>query len=68
MSKTRIKVNLNQDDLFCVYSKERIQINEKYVEVTEQYLGEEITQSYKLDCCPTEDDLDEDSEPWISNN
>ncbi len=47
--KIRIKRNYNNDDLWCVFSKERIQVDEKYIEVTEDVLDEEIIKTYAFD-------------------
>lgn len=43
----KIRINLNSNDLWCIYSKERIDISERYIEVIENYLGEEIIKTYK---------------------
>ncbi len=45
----RVKIIYNNDDLWCIFSKERIQIDEKYIEVTENVLDEEIIKTYKFD-------------------
>lgn len=55
----RIKYNDENDNLWCVGCKERIQLGEKYVEVIEECLGEQITKSYKMECAP-EDQGDDD--------
>ncbi len=54
----KIKTNLDNDDLWCVYSKEKIEIGEKYAEIEEDYLGDIIIKQYKLDYIPTEDNED----------
>ncbi len=43
----KIRINHNNADLWCIYSKERIDIDERYVEVNESYAGEEIIKTYK---------------------
>lgn len=45
----KIKINLNHNDLYCVHCKDPIEIDEKYVEVIEDYLGEEILKTYKYE-------------------
>lgn len=42
----KIKINHNNDALYCLYNKELIEIGERYVEVIEDYLGEEIPKTY----------------------
>ena len=44
-----IKTNWKNDDLWCIYSKEKIQIGEKYVEAIETYGGEPIPKTYKIE-------------------
>lgn len=58
----KIKINHDNENLWCAYSKERIEIGEKYVEVEEDCLGEIIIKSYKIDCAPSEEDIEEDEE------
>ena len=43
----KIRINSNNNDLWCIYSKERIDIGQRYIEVNEDYLGEEILKTYK---------------------
>jgi len=43
----KIRVNNNDNNLWCIYSKERIDIGQRYVEVIESCLSEEITKTYK---------------------
>lgn len=45
----KVKVNHNNDNLYCVYWKEKISIGERYVEVVEECLGEEIIKTYRYD-------------------
>ncbi len=46
----KIKINYDNDDLWCVYSKERIQIGAKYVIVGINEL------TYKLENAPVENE------------
>lgn len=47
--KAKIKINLNNENLYCIYSKDPIEIDEKYVEYIEDYLGDEIIKHYKYE-------------------
>lgn len=42
---------LNVDDynLYCIYSKERIKVGEEYILVVENYCGDPIENAYKLE-------------------
>lgn len=46
----KVRINLNNNNLWCIYSKEQIEIGEKYIEVIENYLGDEIPKTYKYFC------------------
>lgn len=46
----KVRINLNNNDLWCLYSKEIIEIGEKYIEVIEDCLGEKIPKTYKYFC------------------
>ena len=46
----KVRVNNNRNNLFCVYSKEPIEIGNKYIEVTEECLGEKIVKEYSYEC------------------
>jgi len=46
----KVKLNYNNDQLYCLYTKELIPIGERYVEVTEYYLDEEIIKTYSYEC------------------
>ena len=46
----KVKINYNNDDLWCLYMKEQILIGEKYIEVIEEYLGDDITKIYSYEC------------------
>jgi len=54
----KVKINLDNDDLWCLYSKEKIEIGEKYAEIEEDCLSDIIIKTYKLECCPLEDEDD----------
>jgi hypothetical protein len=43
----KVKINYNSDDLWCLYDKEIIEIDEKYIEVVEDVLGEEVIKTYR---------------------
>ncbi len=43
----KIRTNSDNHNLWCIYSKEPIYIGERYVEVIESYLEEEIIKTYK---------------------
>lgn len=45
----KVKINYNNDALYCLYTKELIAIGERYIEVVEDYLGEEIVKTYCYD-------------------
>ena len=46
----KIRINSNNNDLWCIYTKELIEIGEKYIEVIEDCLGDEIPKTYKYFC------------------
>lgn len=46
----KVKLNSNNDALFCLYYKEKIEIGERYIEVVEEYLGDEIVKTYSYEC------------------
>lgn len=48
MKKT-FKINYNNKNLYCIYSKERIKIGEEYCIVFEECLDETIEKTYKLE-------------------
>ncbi len=45
----KIRINRSNDDLWCIFSKERIQLDEKYIEVTESALDEEFIKTYRFE-------------------
>lgn len=57
----QIKYNDENENLFCTYCKDRIQLGEKYVLSLEQlYDGEIVEKAYHMDCAPeTPDETDE---------
>jgi hypothetical protein len=67
----KIKINYNNNQLYCIYSKEQIEIDEKYVEIIEDYLGDEIIKTYKyiyLDMLVDDYIENYDTEPEILGN
>lgn len=56
----KILINYDQDDLWCIECKERINIGEKYVEIIEEYGGEKIPKTYHLDCAPSEEESEDE--------
>lgn len=46
----KVRINSNNNDLWCLYSKELIEIGEKYIEVMEDCLGDLIPKTYKYFC------------------
>lgn len=55
----KIFINYDNEDLWCTFSKERIELGEKYIIVEEDYLGDIIEKVYKLEYAP-EDNPDDD--------
>lgn len=49
MINLTIQSNKANNKLFCIYSKDRIEIGERYITVYENYLGEIIEKYYKLE-------------------
>ncbi len=45
-----VKINHNNDDLWCLYMKEQILIGELYIEVVEECLDEKILKTYSYGC------------------
>lgn len=54
----QIQINYDDNELYCSYSKELIEIGEKYGIVFEDYLNQLIVKPYKLENLP------EDEEEW----
>ena len=46
----KVRINSNNNDLWCLYYKELIEIGERYIEITENCLGDEIFKTYKYAC------------------
>lgn len=63
----RIKYNDNDEELFCTFSKERIQLGEKYaILLTQLYSGEVEELVYKLENLPAEEEYNEEiDEPFF---
>ena len=59
----KVRINYDNDEIFCTYSKERIEIGEKYAIVEEEYLGQIILKPYKLENLP-----EDDEDIYISDN
>ena len=63
----RVRFNDSDEDLFCTFSKERIQLGEKYaILLTQMYSGEVESLVYKLENLPCEDEYEDFEEPFIS--
>lgn len=52
----KILTNWDNDELYCTYSKERINIGERYVLVEEECYDEVIEKPYKLEYAPSENE------------
>ena len=52
---------MDNDELWCVGCKERINIGEKFIIIVEDYFGDKIKKAYHLDelCLPEMEDDDE---------
>lgn len=48
MKSVIIKTNITNDSLYCIYSKEKIYLDERYATIYEDYLGDKIEKTYKL--------------------
>jgi len=69
MLNIKVRYNDNDEELFCTYSKERIQLGEKYaILLTQLYSGEVEQLVYKLENLPADEEYLEDDEesPFIS--
>jgi hypothetical protein len=63
MLNIKVRYNDNDEELFCTYSKERIQLGEKYaILVTQMYSGEVEELIYKLENLPADEEYLEDEE------
>ena len=55
----KVKRNYDMEDLYCIECKSKIGLDEKFIEVKEDYLGETIIKVYHPDClCETEEDYE----------
>lgn len=64
----KIKINHDNNDLWCLYSKEQIEIGERYVEIVEDYYGDALIKTYRyeyLDMLIDEYIIQYDEEPEI---
>jgi hypothetical protein len=66
MITAEVKINYNNDELYCMECKERIEIGEKYIIIIDQLYDGEVTRRFlHLDCL--EETYEEDEEqPFIS--
>lgn len=63
----KILYNDNNEELFCVFDKQRIQIGEKYaILLTQMYDGSVEELVYRLENLPCEDEYEDFEEPFIS--
>ena len=63
----RVRFNDADEELVRTFSKERIQLGEKYaILLTQLYSGEVESLVYKLENLPAEDEYDEEETPFIS--
>ena len=66
MLNVEVKVNYENDELFCLECKNRINLNEKYLIVVEQmYDGEIIKKPVHLDCI--EETFEDEQEDYFIN-
>jgi len=49
MKSRIVKTNYTNRELYCVYSKEKIDIGEKYIVVFDEYCGDEIEKVYRAE-------------------
>ena len=47
MKSIKIQTNYTNNNLWCDYSKEKIEIGERYVTIVDAYYGEDIVKYYK---------------------
>jgi len=67
MIQIKVRYNDENEELFCTFSKERIQLGEKYaILLTQMYSGEVEELVYKLENLPCEDEFEDDEQPFIS--
>jgi hypothetical protein len=68
MITIKVRYNDENDELYCCFDKERIEIGEKYaVLYTQMYDGTVEELVYRLENLPTQDEFeDEEETPFIS--
>ena len=66
MLNVEVKVNYENDELFCLECKNRINLNEKYLVIVDQiYDGEVIKTPVHLDC--VEETFEDEQEDYFIN-
>jgi hypothetical protein len=66
MINVEVKVNYENDELFCLECKNRINLNEKYLIIIEQmYDGEVVKKPVHLDC--VEETFEDEQEDYFIN-
>ena len=66
MLNVEVKVNYENDELFCLECKNRINLNEKYLIIVEQmYDGEVVKKPIHLDC--VEETFEDEEEDFTIN-
>jgi len=67
MINIKVRFNDSDDELYCTFSKERINLGEKYaLLVVEVYPDQFEDMPYKLENLPCEDEYEDDEQPFIS--
>jgi len=67
MITIKVRYNDANEELFCTFSKERIQLGEKYaILLTQMYSGEIEELVYKLENLPCEDEFEDEETVFIS--
>lgn len=66
MLNIEVKINYENDELFCMECKNRINLNDKYIVIVEQlYDGEMIKKPVHLDC--VEETFEDEQEDYFIN-
>jgi hypothetical protein len=66
MINVEVKVNYENDELFCLECKNRINLNEKYLVIVEQmYDGEVVKKPVHLDC--VEETFEDEQDDYFIN-
>lgn len=66
MITIKVKWNDDNDNLFCTFSKERINLGVKYaLLVTQMYDGEIVELPYLLENLPCEDEFEDEDDPFL---